>query len=868
VSQPGRPTPSVAHRVAVTALRPAAALVGRLRYAHKFVVVGLVLLIPLTLVAAAYVNLQRSQITFSLKERDGVVYLRSLVTLTGQAARARSELAAGRSPDLASVLAQGLAAVDAVDQRFGARLGVQDDWVVARSRLIRARSYGQLTGGLGGLVDLIVSVGDGSNLTLDPDLDTYYLMDLLQFRLPVLLEAATRGADQVALAGSQGFSSLDQRMIELGVTSGVLRSTLDTVDRGLATVAGRTGRGAVRRAAIRHQAELGSLVRQLDAAFTEAVGRRDLGVLPATAAEPLSRLVLRTGAEVAGELDLLLVDRVARFSARERAVTLGAAVTAALALYLFAGFYLSVVPPIRRIVSALGLVASGDLSQRVPVETRDELGVVARAFNETVALTEQATQRLAAQAGQDPLTGLPNRTLVLRWIEDGLDLAGGTGPAGTPGVAVLFLDLDRFKQVNDRQGHDVGDGVLCEVAARLRQAVGSAGLVARLAGDEFLVVLLRPEGLDPVLRLAEQLVVIIDRPFDTGLPGSARWARLGASIGVSVAAAGEPMAAEELVRRADLAMYEAKRTSCGRVQVFDERMLRQLEQGCLIEQDLREGIEAGQLVLHYQPVVESVGLRVDGYEALVRWQHPSRGLLLPGEFIDAAETSGLIVPLGAAVLDAACRQMAVWQAAARPDGPAAPMDVAVNVAAAQLDDPGFVALLDRILERNGVPPDRLWLELTERSLLADVDRTRRVLADLRRMGVRLAIDDFGTGYSSLAYLRQFPVHALKVDRSFVAGLGSCVEDEAIVEMLVKLADSMGLGLVAEGVETVEQAEVLRGLGCTWLQGYLFGRPGPAPVVPGGVHVPTGLAGRGEPRKVPPASAVPAPRGGRGVRSPG
>ena len=818
----------------IAAMRPAAVLVGRLRYVQKFVVVGLVLLVPLGLVAAAYIDLQRSQIAFSRKERDGVEYLRPLLALTGQLARTRQfaiEHAGSRGPEVGVAVA----AVDAVDARLGARLGVHETWVTVRARVRAAGGgaspavrYDRYGAAAQALLGLIVSVGDGSNLTLDPDLDTYYLMDALQFRLPVLLDTSSRAAARVALAREDGAGEPARgAVIEIGVDSGVVASALTAISRDLDIVARQTHDATTRAAAVHDRGVIVTATASFSRSLTRVVQDSRVGDFDAGAAGPVTDAALTSAPELATALDGLLRQRIERFTVRERWVGAGAAATVTLALYLFMGFYLSVVPPIRRILASLQSVAAGNLSERVVVETRDELGSVARALNETVALTEAATARLARQATHDPLTGLPNRMLILERIAAGLAAAAATGRR----PVVIFIDLDRFKAVNDSLGHEAGDDLLREVAARLSAEAGPQDTVGRLAGDEFVVVTC-PAGIDEAVALAQRMVVQISHPFGGGggcdrgagnRSGRGRRVQVGASAGVAPARADGEQNGEDLIRCADAAMYEAKRLGRGKVVVFDEGMQADLDLRRTLDSDLRDGIDAHQLVVHYQPIIDRPAGRLDGHEALVRWRHPRRGLLYPNSFIGAAEDSGLIIPLGRTVLRTACHQVAAWNNTPRGRHHG-PLDIAVNISATQLTHPTFIADLEQALLNSGTEPERIWLELTETSMLADADTVRRVLADTRAMGVRLAIDDFGTGYSSLTYLHRLPIQALKVDRSFVAGLGVSRDDEAIVEMLAKLAAALDLGLVAEGVETLEQADTLEHFGYTRMQGYLFGRP--------------------------------------------
>ena len=414
------------------------------------------------------------------------------------------------------------------------------------------------------------------------------------------------------------------------------------------------------------------------------------------------------------------------------------------------------------------------------------------------------------QSHHDTLTGLPNRALVLDRLDHAL--AGVQRHRGS--VGVLFVDLDRFKAVNDTLGHSVGDEVLVRIGERLRAAMRPEDTVGRLSGDEFVVVC---DGMDPVdlLHVAGRVAAAIEAP----LPLYGRETVITASIGIASVASGGR--AEDVLRDADVAMYRAKERGRARIEVFDEAVRARILERMETEHMLRRALDRDELRVHYQPIFRVGSGALVSFEALVRWNHPERGQVTPDEFIPLAEDSGLIIPIGRWVLREACTQLSRWRAAS-PSMSAA--QVSVNLSAKQFNNPDIVATVDEALAQACLPADALTLEITESVLMEEVEATAQTLRALKKLGVGLSIDDFGTGYSSLSYLKRFPVDVLKIDRSFVDGLGTDTDDHAIVSAVVSLAHALGLSVVAEGVETARQLHELRRLGCDSAQGYLLGRP--------------------------------------------
>ena len=423
--------------------------------------------------------------------------------------------------------------------------------------------------------------------------------------------------------------------------------------------------------------------------------------------------------------------------------------------------------------------------------------------------------QLEHQATHDPLTGLPNRTLLLERLAAALARATATGRP----VAVLFLDLDRFKVVNDSQGHPHGDRVLVTLAERIRRCVPGDQTVARFGGDEFVVLAEDVDDEEAPLALASALIAEVHRPLDTA---TERFV-LSASVGIAIS---DPEATPEtLLRDADAAMYRAKGAGRSQALVFEPAMRADAVVRFDIEAALRRAVGGNELRLHYQPKIDLRSGAIVGIEALVRWQHPTRGLLPPDEFLEVAAETGLIIDLGAWVVDHAFATLPQLEAA-RPAG-SSPLYLCINLSATELAHPDLVATIDAALARHGTDPSRVDLELTEHALLTDAPMATRRLEELRAMGLKIAIDDFGTGYSSLAYLRRFPVDLLKIDRTFVEGLGERPEDDAIVSAVASLATSLDLAVVAEGVETPEQLAALRTIGVTMAQGFWMSRPLPA-----------------------------------------
>jgi diguanylate cyclase (GGDEF)-like protein/PAS domain S-box-containing protein len=438
---------------------------------------------------------------------------------------------------------------------------------------------------------------------------------------------------------------------------------------------------------------------------------------------------------------------------------------------------------------------------------------------------------LAHQATHDALTDLPNRALLLDHLELALVRAARDGKL----VALLFLDLDRFKQVNDTLGHDVGDRLLIGVADRIVEGLRPADTVARLGGDEFVILCEDVDDEHHAVAIAQRVVGALESV--SFLVDDAELS-ITASVGIALSPGGDDAHPEALLRDADAAMYRAKDHGRARLELFDESMRRRAQQRLELADELSRSIDArippdGDVAVHFQPCVHLGTGKVISVEALVRWAHPLRGLLPPSEFISLAEETGLIVDLGLRVLEEACSQARRWQDDLGDDAPR----VHVNISARQLTSADLPDLVRGVLHDTGLRPDRLCLEITESVLMEDASAVIDTLRSLKQIGLSLAIDDFGTGYSSLSYLRRFPVDVLKVDRTFVDGLGPDPEDSAIVAAIVNLANTLELEALAEGVETPQQLAQLRALGCTAAQGYLFASPVPSAEI-GGLVVAT------------------------------
>ncbi len=427
-------------------------------------------------------------------------------------------------------------------------------------------------------------------------------------------------------------------------------------------------------------------------------------------------------------------------------------------------------------------------------------------------LTEQrrSEQEITRLARFDSLTGLPNRAMMRQTLDEALRNAAHR----QKGCALFMIDLDRFKNVNDTLGHPVGDALLRQVADRLKSVMGNHGQVGRLGGDEFQAVL--PGSVDVGLLefLARTLIEQVSRAYTI----EGHKVTIGASVGIVIGDPGRA-SADAMVRNADLALYAAKAAGRGKHRVYEPSMHSEAAERQLMENDLRQAVERGEFSVHYQPIVRAAGEEISGFESLVRWQHPTRGPISPAKFIPLAEEAGLIGKIGEWVLRTALEEAANW-----PDH----VRVAINLSPLQFNDPGVVAMVAKHLNDTGVRAERVELEITEGVFLAEGDSTDETFAGLKKLGVRLALDDFGTGYSSLGYLKKAPFDKIKIDQSFVRGAASSTNrNAAIIRAIVTLAETLGMDTCAEGVETHDDLQLIRELGVSMVQGYIFGKPGPA-----------------------------------------
>ena len=427
------------------------------------------------------------------------------------------------------------------------------------------------------------------------------------------------------------------------------------------------------------------------------------------------------------------------------------------------------------------------------------------------------TNRMARErerlATQDTLTGLPNRMLFKDRLEQSLIRAKRHQTL----VGVMFIDIDRFKRVNDTLGHASGDLLICEVARRLRQTVRSDDIVARLGGDEFVVIINDVVALNPILQVVEKMLAAVTEPYSL----NGREIFSSCSIGVSIYP-NDGITSADLLKHADTAMYHAKNSGRNRFQIYDVAMNAMAEERLQIETDLHYAKERGEFIFHYQPQLNLVSGRIHAVEALIRWQHPEKGLLAPADFLNVLEETGEIVGVGRSLLLAACQQTAIWHAAGFSD-----LGVTVNLSGKEFWHDTLIDNVRDALVQSGLPPPSLQLELTEGIFMDNVDTAVDRIMALKALGITVSIDDFGTGYSSLAHLKRFPLDVLKIDRFFVKDLPNAPASEALISSILALCKGLDLGTVAEGMETREQLESLRKLGCQIVQGYFISRPVPA-----------------------------------------
>jgi predicted signal transduction protein with EAL and GGDEF domain len=487
--------------------------------------------------------------------------------------------------------------------------------------------------------------------------------------------------------------------------------------------------------------------------------------------------------------------------------------------------------PLREIAAAARDIAGGNWARQVPMGGTAEAATMAVAFNAMSTSLRGAQDRLLHDAFHDHLTQLPNRALFMDRLQRATTRRSRHAEYS---FAVLFVDLDRFKAVNDSLGHPAGDRLLLEIARRLTGALRRDDTVsrpvttasqdhtddtlARVGGDEFTLLLEDLRNPSDAVRIAERIQQAVSAPVSLG----GQEVFTSASIGIAVSTAVDSLG-EDLLRDADIAMYRAKASGGDRCAVFDATMHKRAVERLQLETDLRRAIERHEFRLHYQPIVSLHDRRVIGFEALIRWQHPEQGLLSPAAFLKVAEETGLIARIDEWALREACGQARQWQSQVPSESPAS---VSVNISAQGFGQPDIVRQVANVLEETGLNPHSLRLEITESVAMADAERARTILIDLKGLGVRISLDDFGTGYSSLSYLQRFPVDTLKIDQSFVARMEHNHECREIIRTILNLARTLGLDVIAEGIETAAQGQYLEGLDCRFGQGYSFSRPLP------------------------------------------
>ncbi|MEL4894960.1 EAL domain-containing protein [Crocosphaera sp. Alani8] len=476
--------------------------------------------------------------------------------------------------------------------------------------------------------------------------------------------------------------------------------------------------------------------------------------------------------------------------------------------------------PLSQLIKATNRITEGDLTYRINLENRDEFSLLAKEFNkmsdcleEILKKYQESNTQLQHDLFHENLTGLANRIYVIQEIESEIKKKKVNNDYN---FSVLFLDCDRFKLINDSLGHDVGDQVLINIARRLDSCIRKDDLAARLAGDEFVILVKNIDDIQQVIKIADRILEKMSQPLIL----NTQQLVITMSIGLVMSKENYENA-DDLLRDADITMYHAKQKGKAQYAIFQPIMQTQALERLDLETSLRKALKRQDFYLYYQPIISLAISQLIGFEALLRWHHPTQGCLSPGTFIPIAEETGLIVPLGEWVLQEACHQMSLWQS--RFPFPQ-PLKISVNISSCQLNQPDFIDKVKRVLEESNLKANQLNLEITETAIMNNIESASFKLQCLQKLGLKISIDDFGTGYSSLNYLQQLPIDVLKIDRSFVSRLESHPREFQIIEAIIKLGNILGMETLAEGIETSEQFDLIKSLGANYAQGYMFSKP--------------------------------------------
>lgn len=804
---------------------PGQRLLSRLGLVQKFALVLVILAVPLSVISFGYLTGAAADHAFTERELAGTSVLGAAVHLSVVVAEApwapvdTDELDAARAAFDAAVEAEDLPrsaeAWQDVDRRLADLAGPTDSTDTAAA-----------TAAVESLRRLLITVGDESNLTLDPELDSYYLMDAAQYRYPALIAVAAESDHRDATLRALG-ASVDERWdIELDLAR-LLAAELASLAQGQTTVAMRTQDAVVAANATARAADARRRADAINAAVANSsaielgvpVGPADLSGIRTAALDAMpapDELEADWRASLV-ELRRLLDVRLGEMDDRSSRLLALALACLTVAVYLVLSLFSGLLRSLREMRRVLARAGAGDLSATVRPEGADELAEVSIAINETVARVAAAQDELRHRATHDGLTGLPNRQRFVELLESLMPTARPDAP-----LAIGFVDLDSFKAVNDLHGHHNGDLVLRTVAARLQETAPPGSICSRLAGDEYAVLV--PPGLssDRVRRAMEALLRAVAEPID--LPDHPSRVMLeGASLGLAFHHGDHRLDAEGLLAAADFAMYDAKTSGPGQVREFTDELAAMVRRRSAMRGELTRALgdpRRSGLAVVYQPIVDLHTDAVIGVEALSRWWSPSLGPVPPSEFVPLAEDIGLITTLGQFVLGEATQQLARGQRH-EPD-----LYATVNVSALALTDGLLELQVEQAAAGAGVAPETLWLELTESAMMTDPDIAAKRISSIRRRGHPVAVDDFGTGHSSLAYLHSLELSALKIDRTFVSALDdpSASTNRHILHMTLDLARHLRLDVVAEGIETTAQRDELVALGVRRGQGYLLHRP--------------------------------------------